>query len=137
MDLNGQEKNFLGQGWRYPMGVNGRGGIAMTKGGDDIDASIRVILATAKGERVMRPEFGSSIHDVVFAPNNPTTHGLIAFYVQEALNRWEPRIDVTGVNAQADIVEPGRVIVNIQYQVKATNDERNLVYPFYLIPLEE
>ena len=119
------------------MGINGRGGIAMTRGEDDIDASIRVILATAKGERVMRPEFGSSIHDVVFAPNNPTTHGLIAFYVQEALNRWEPRIDVTGVNAQADLVEPGRVIVNIQYQVKATNDERNLVYPFYLIPLEE
>jgi len=137
MDLNGQEKTFLGQGWRFPMGVNGSGGIAMTKGGDDIDASIRVILATATGERVMRPEFCSSIHDVVFAPNNPTTHGLIAFYVQEALNRWEPRIDVTGVNAQADIVEPGRVIVNIQYQVKATNDERNLVFPFYLIPLEE
>ena len=137
MDLNGQEKKFLGQGWRFPMGVDGRGGIAMTRGEDDIDASIKVILATAKGERVMRPEFGSSIHDVVFAPNNPTTHGLIAFYVQEALNRWEPRIDVTGVNAQADIVEPGRVIVNIQYQVRATNDERNLVYPFYLIPLEE
>ena len=78
MDLNGQEKKFLGQGWRYPMGVDGRGGIAMTRRKDDIDASIKVILATAKGERVMRPEFGSSIHDVVFAPNNPTTHGLIA-----------------------------------------------------------
>ena len=137
MDLNGQEEGLLRPGWRYPMRINGRGGIAMHRGGDAIDASIRVILATAKGARVMRPEFGSSIHDVVFAPNNPTTHGLIACYVQEALNRWEPRIDVTGVNAQADIVEPGRVIVNIQYQVRATNDERNLVYPFYLIPLEE
>lgn len=137
MDLNGHEKYFLGQGWRFPVGVNSKGGIALTRGESDIEASILVILGTARGERVMRPEFGSSIHDFVFMPNNATTHGLLAYHVREALARWEPRIEVTTVDVQPDIADPGRVLININYQVKATNDDRNLVYPFYLVPLEE
>ena len=137
MDLNGHEKHFLGQGWQFPLGVDARGGIAVTRGNADIEASIKVILGTAMGERVMRPEFGSSIHDYVFAPNNATTHGLLAYHVQEALARWEPRIDVDMVDVQPDIADPSRVIINILYSVKATNDDRNLVYPFYLIPREE
>ena len=89
MDLHGREKHFLGQGWRFPMGVNAKGGISMTRGESDIEASIMAILGTVKGERVMRPEFGSSVHDYVFAPNTPSTHGLIAYYVNDALSFWE------------------------------------------------
>jgi hypothetical protein len=137
MDLNGRERHFLGQGWRFPLDVDGRGGIAMSRGDSDIATSIIVVLSTARGERVMRPEFGSSIHDFVFAPNNATTHGLLAYHVQDALTRWEPRIDVTQVDVRPDSEDHSRVLINIDYQVKATNDDRNLVYPFYLIPLEE
>ncbi len=137
MTMQIKEQAFLGRGWRFPMGVDSKGGIALSQGESDIEESIRIIISTAREERVMRPEFGSSIHDFVFAPNNATTHGLIAYHVQEALTRWEPRIDVSFVDVQADIVDPSRVLVNINYELKATNDERNLVYPFYLIPSEE
>lgn len=128
---------FLGQGWRFPPAVDGAGGMAMTIGEKDIEASIRVILATAKGERVMRPEFGSIIQDFVFSPNNATTHGLLAYHVTAALRQWEPRIEIVRVDAAADPKEPAQVRIEIGYRVKATNDERNLVYPFYLIPQEE
>lgn len=129
--------SFLGQGWCFPPVVDGAGGIAMTVGEKDIEASIRVILATAKGERVMRPEFGSIIQDFVFSPNNATTHGLLAYHVSDALRQWEPRIDLVSVDAVADPAEPAQVRIDISYRVKVTNDERNLVYPFYLIPQEE
>ena len=85
----------------------------------------------------MRPEFGSSIHDYVFAPNNATTAGFLAYEVQEALTRWEPRIDVTGVDVRPDPDDPTRILIGVEYQVIATNDEVNMVYPFYLIPREE
>ena len=137
MTLNGNERHFLGQGWRFPLGVDGRGGLGLSRYENDIEEAIKIILGTAQGERVMRPEFGSSIHEFVFAPNNATTAGLLAFHVNEALARWEPRIDVTEVNVQPDYLEPSRVLIDIDYVVKSTNDEVNMVYPFYLIPTEE
>ncbi len=136
VNSNAHERRILGQGWRFPVGVDGRGGLALAKGENDIQEAVVAILCTAKGERVMRPEFGSSIHEFVFAPNNATTAGLLAYQVQEALVRWEPRIVVTEVDVQPDPLEGGRVLINIQYLVKATNDEVNMVYPFYLIPTE-
>ena len=137
MTLNGNGRHFLGQGWRFPLGVDGRGGLGLSRYENDIEEAIKIILGTAQGERVMRPEFGSSIHEFVFAPNNATTAGLLAFHVNEALARWEPRIDVTEVNVQPDSLEPSRVLIDIDYVVKSTNDEVNMVYPFYLIPTEE
>ena len=136
MTMRGPEGRVLGQGWRFPVGVDGRGGLALSRGENDIEEAIVAILTTAKGERVMRPEFGSSIHDFVFAPNNATTGGLIAYHVQEALTRWEPRIDVTDIDVQPDPLDAGRVHIDIRYTVKATNDEVNMVYPFYLIPTD-
>ena len=129
--------DFLGQGWRFPLAVDGTGRVSMAPGERDIEESIKTILRTSKGERVMRPEFGSSIHDFVFAPNNATTSGLLAYHTREALIRWEPRIEVTEVDVQPDPLEPSQVRIEIGYTIKATNDARNLVYPFYLIPREE
>ncbi len=129
--------DFLGQGWRFPLVVDGTGRLSMAPGERDIEESIKTILRTPKGERVMRPEFGSSIHDFVFAPNNATTAGLLAYHVREALLRWEPRVEITGVDVQPDPLETSQVRIEIAYIVKATNDARNLVYPFYLIPREE
>ena len=137
MSTSPLDRGFLGQGWQFPVGVNNRGSLAMTRGERDIEIAILVILATNRGERVMRPEFGSSLHEFVFAPNSPTTHGLLAYHVQEALARWEPRIDVQEVDVQPDPDDGSRVLISIRYEVRASNDERNLVFPFYLIPLEE
>jgi len=131
------EQDFLGQGWSFPVSVDSRGGIHLVPGQTDIEQAILIILGTAKGERVMRPEFGCGIHDLVFAPNNPTTAGLIAYHIRDALGRWEPRIEVEEVHVRADPQDHARLLVDIRYRVRATNDERNLVYPFYLIPGEE
>lgn len=124
--------DILGTGFRFPMGVDGRGGIAMVKQETDIDESIRIILGTARGERRMRPMFGSRVHELVFAPNNATTWGLMQQYVEEALGWWEPRIEVLSVDVSPDPVDASRLQVDILYKVKATSDERSLVYPFYL-----
>jgi phage baseplate assembly protein W len=85
----------------------------------------------------MRPEFGSAIHDFIFAPNDATTAGLLAYHIETALARWEPRIEIVSVDAQTDPREPYKMLINISYLVKATNDEVNMVYPFYLIPTQE
>lgn len=98
----------------------------------DIRESIRIILSTSKGERIMRPDFGCGIHDYVFAAMNTTTIGLIESSVREALVRWEPRIDLLNVQVSTDEAEHGRLLVGIDYRVCATNNEFNVVYPFYL-----
>jgi hypothetical protein len=129
---NNTTKDILGAGWRFPLKVNSRGGLTLSRHEKDIEESIRIILNTAKGERRMRPDFGCGIHNLVFAPNNATTWGLIVHHVEEALGWWEPRIEVTDVDVSPDATDSSRLMVNIKYRVKSTNDERNLVYPFYL-----
>lgn len=130
-------RNFTGSGWDFPMGVDGRGGLALAAEDQAIRRGIFLILSTARGERRMRPQFGCAIHDLVFAPNDATTAGLIRYHVMEALGWWEPRITVTEVDVRSDPDDPAKVTIEISYVVKSTNDERNLVYPFYRIPGEE
>lgn len=129
-------RSFMGAGWAFPMGIDGRGGMAMATEERDIARGIFLVLSTAKGERRMRPEFGCAIHDLVFAPNDATTHGLIRYHVMEALNWWEPRIDVVDVLVDTDEADPAQLLVTIRYTIKSTNAETSLVYPFYLIPGE-
>jgi hypothetical protein len=130
--LNNTGRNMTGMGWSFPVTVDGGGGIALSQRGQDIEESIRIILSIAKGERRMRPNFGCGIHDLVFHPNNATTWTLIAYNIEEALGWWEPRIKVTNIDVRPDLDDSAKLVINIQYQVKATNDMRNLVYPFYL-----
>ena len=129
-------RDFLGVGWAFPVGVDARGRIALARQERDIEEAIRIILLTPKGQRVMRPEFGCQIHDLMFAPNDATTAGLAAYYVEEALGMWEPRIHVKEVNARPDPENQGRLLIDITYEVKATHDSRSLVFPFYRIPEE-
>jgi phage baseplate assembly protein W len=129
------EKVILGTGWAFPLRIDGRGGMALSQHENDIEESIFIILGTAKGERRMRPDFGCEIHDLVFAPNNANTWGLAAYYVEDALGWWEPRIEVMDVDTQLDPDDSGKLLITIYYRIKSTNDERNLVYPFYLIPV--
>jgi phage baseplate assembly protein W len=133
MAIDNENKDILGTGWAFPVSVDGRGGIALSRHETDIEESIRIILSTAKGERRMRPTFGCDIYNLVFAPNNATTWGLAAHYVEDALGMWEPRIEVTGVDSQADPEDPSLLLIKINYRIKASNDPRAIVYPFYLL----
>jgi phage baseplate assembly protein W len=129
--------DFVGRGWAFPVRLDLRGRVALTTGVESIERAIRIILQTVKGERVMRPQFGSDLHLLVFAENNATTAGLADFYVRQALARWEPRIEVDEVKVSWSQADRGAMIINITYTIKATNDRRNLVFPFYQIPEEE
>ena len=127
--------DFLGVGWAFPVSVE-RGRVALARHERDVEQAIMIILLTPKGQRVMRPEFGCRIHDLVFGPNDATAAGLASYYVQDALAMWEPRIRVEEVTATPDPDDAGRLLVTIQYQLRATYDRRTLVFPFYRIPGE-
>jgi phage baseplate assembly protein W len=122
---------FLGVGWRFPVGLAANG-IATAAYEEAVRQSIWIILATARGERQMRPDFGCGVHDLVFAVNSPEAAGRVASEVREALIQWEPRIDLTRVEASADEANTGRLLIEIEYKVRATNNRFNLVYPFFL-----
>ena len=128
--------DFLGVGWAFPVAVDARGRIALARQVTDIEQAILMILTTPKGQRVMRPEFGCQIHELIFAPNDANTWGLAEYYVEEALRFWEPRIELTNVTASRDPENNERMDIHIEYIVKATLDRRTLVYPFYRIPGE-
>ncbi|OAB60912.1 baseplate protein [Leptolyngbya valderiana BDU 20041] len=123
---------FLGVSWRFPVGLNEGDRIAMTEYEDSVRQAIWTILGTSKGERVMRPDFGCGIHDLVFAPNSAGTAGRLASEVRRALRQWEPRIDIEQVTAFPDSREPNKLLIEIHYKVRTTNNRFNLVYPFYL-----
>jgi phage baseplate assembly protein W len=128
--------DFLGAGWAFPVQLDAHGRFALARRERDIEESIRMILLTPKGQRVMRPEYGCQIHDLIFAPNHATTAGLAAYYVEQALGMWEPRIAVKDVNARPDPQQTERLLIDIRYEIKATHDSRSLVFPFYRIPEE-
>ena len=123
---------FLGVGWKFPVGLGPTGEVKMSEYEHDIHQAIRIILGTVPGERVMRPTFGCGIHDMVFAALSMATLGQVETTVMEALTRWEPRIEVEAVKVSLDEAKEGRLLVGIDYRVRSTNNRFNLVYPFYL-----
>lgn len=125
-------KDFLGQGWRFPIAVDEVGKIVLSSHEENIRESIRIILGTAKGERVMRADFGAGLHDFVFDTINSATMASVQTAIQNALLTWEPRIELEAVKVQPDPGEIGRLFVTIDYRVRATNTPFNLVFPFYL-----
>jgi len=128
----GQE--FIGAGWAFPLRTDRTGSIALVRDQREIEESIHLILATSPGERPMRPEFGCSVHDYVFAPADAATAGDIAYAVRVALDRWEPRITLENVIVNFDGADAGVLLIDVQYTIRGTNDPRNLVFPFYVIP---
>jgi len=134
--MMGATDDLIGSGWAYPAELTPGGSVRLVSGNQEIDASLRMILTTAPGERVMRPDFGCAMWEQVFAPLDANTLGLIEQSVREAVARWEPRIALESVEAVPD--DAGAMVrIEIGYRVLATNDHRNLVYPFYVIPHEE
>jgi uncharacterized protein len=128
--------DLLGAGWAFPVDVDVHGRIGLARREHDVEQAIMMILLTAKGQRVMRPEFGCRIHELIFAPNNATTVGMITYYVEDALGMWEPRINVLDVEVQSDDHASERLLITISYEIKTTLDQRTLVFPFYRIPGE-
>ena len=124
---------FGGSGWSLPIGVSGDGTIRMTAGGEEtVRNAIWTVLSTSPGERVMRPDYGCGIDDHVFGQLGPATTAGIVRDVTEALQEWEPRIDVLDVQARPDPADRDVLLVEISYLMRSTNSRLNLVYPFYL-----
>ena len=121
-------QSFLGTGWAFPIRVDGAGGIRTSSDEEDIREAVEIILRTVLSERVMRPEFGSGIQDLVFEPNNANLAGRIDFLVKKALERWEPRVTLREVLIRPDAE---RIEVDVSYIIRSTNREDNVVVPFF------
>ncbi len=126
------DRSFLGKGWRFPVAINLTGGIASSSLEENIRDSIFIILGTAPGERVQRPDFGCRIHDLMFEPNNYATSARAEYYCEEALYKYEPRISELAVKASPNPSEPNRLDIRINYTIIGQTYPKNLVYPFYL-----
>ena len=132
------ERDFLGVGWQFPIGVapgpDGVVRIGVSAYERAVLESIRIILGTARGERLMRPDFGCDLNRLTFAPNNTATAGLAMFHVRESLEKYEPRNELLAVDANpnldSDVAQ--RLLIDLEYRIVATGTTHNLVYPFYL-----
>jgi phage baseplate assembly protein W len=129
-------EDFIGSGWSFPLRIGATGRIALVSKEREVEEAIRLILGTSYGERPMRPEFGCAIHDFVFSPADATTAGHLAFEVQQSLERWEPRIQVLDIQVTPDAGDGSTLYIDITYAIRGSNDPRNLVFPFYVIPAE-
>jgi hypothetical protein len=123
---------FLGVGWKFPLQVNSGGGMAVSLYEQRVEESIYLILSTGKGERVMLPDFGCGIHDLVFQVNDPRTRSVVVEQVRQALVRYEPRVDVLNVTADSAAEQPNLLLIRVNYRIRANNAMGNLVYPFYI-----
>lgn len=131
------ERDFLGKGLRFPVSVNLNGGVSTSALEENVRQSIFIILGTAPGERLMRPQFGCQIHDLMFAPNNDLTAARAEVYCEEAIYKFEPRVEKVACQATPNKDEPNRLDIRIEYVIAGKNDRRNLVYPFYLKSQDE
>lgn len=125
-------KEFLGNGWKFPVKLNSQGMFSMSEHEECIKEAICIIIKTSKGERVMQPDFGCGIYNYLFDNPDTVTLKLMEESVKESINIWEPRINLAKVEASLDESEEGKVLIRVDYTVRTTNNEFNLVYPFYL-----
>lgn len=125
-------KEFLGSGWKFPIGIHKNNNFELVSENEDIKQAILIILNTTPGERVMRPKFGCGINNYVFSVINNSNLNVIEREVEDALVLYEPRIIIESIEASVDENEENKLIINIAYTVKSFNSRHNLVYPFYL-----
>lgn len=126
-----ENSDFLGEGWQFPVNSKNKK-LSASEGKQNIEESILIILRTSKGERAMRPDFGCEISELLFSHQGSATTTMVSYYVQQALEQWEPRIEVSSVKAVFDQEKNDVLNINIDYKIKSTNTKENLVYPFYL-----
>jgi phage baseplate assembly protein W len=128
-----EHKDFLGRGWWMPVMLDSRTGrVREVEYEEDIRQAIRIIVETSQGERVMRPDFGCGIHDLVFGTMDSETLQRVRSTVEDALRRFEARIEVVDVKALEDqSLTDGRLQIEVDYRIRRTNQVGNLVFPFY------
>jgi uncharacterized protein len=129
--------DIIGSGLSFPLGVDHHGAIGLARGEEDIEQALKIILGTAPGERQMRPEFGCAIHDFVFDTIDAEMIGNMERAIRVAVDRWEPRIELTSIDFDLSRMAGGALEIELSYRVLATSRQHNLVYPFYVIPAEE
>jgi len=122
--------NFLGEGVSFPFRIDNYKKVKSSQYEKSIEESIIIILSTKLGERLMRPDFGCRIHELLFAPNTIDTHNLAIFYVTEALQQWEHRIILNDIDVSAH--SDTSIDIRLNYQIEGSNSLYNMVYPFYL-----
>jgi phage baseplate assembly protein W len=132
-----QLSDFIGTGWAFPFAVEPTGAVAMISGTAKLEQAMRLILETYPGERPMRPRFGCTLRDYVFDGAAVHKTAEMAAVVTTAIQQWEPRVNVAGVDVYPDPERPGLLYIDIRYTVPDTNSPRNLVFPFYTIPEHE
>lgn len=125
-------RDYLGIGWKFPLQVTVSGRLAQARYEQRVEESIYLILSTAKGERVMMPDFGCGIHELVFAPNSPGTISLVSQAVRHALTTYERRVDVLDIQVDSPPEQPNLLLIRVSYRIRANNAVGNLVYPFYI-----
>ena len=123
--------DLIGQGWKFPIKANAKGGLSYSSGPERIQDAIWIILSTSLRERLMRPDFGAGVHDYFFQNNSDVIRTQLRTAITEALVKWEPRIELQNVNAQEGN-QPSQVLVSIDYRIRTTNELFNLVYPLYV-----
>jgi phage baseplate assembly protein W len=128
--MNGTD--IIGRGWKFPIKVNAKGGLDWSEGADRIRDSIWIIVSTSLGERVMRPEFGAGLKDLVFESNSEVVRAEIAGTIRKALVTWEPRIELVALSVNPSPDQDSQVLISLDYQIRDTNELYNMVYPFYL-----
>jgi phage baseplate assembly protein W len=131
-----QQPPFLGTGWKFPILPDASGCLGWVCGDANVEQSLHILLMTQLGERVMRSDFGTDAPRLVFAPGSVQFLQLLETTVQEAVTNWEPRVDLTSVDAEADATDPYKVTVSISYTVRQTNTSNNIVFPYYLGTLQ-
>lgn len=127
-----EDPGFLGRGWAFPLVATRGGAIALCAAEQSIKTGIEIVLGTRRGERVMRPEFGCGIWELVMEPNTAQLHGRLQARVRDALTRWEPRIDVLDVRVESPAQQRNTLLIRIDYRIRSNNAAYNLVYPFFL-----
>jgi hypothetical protein len=124
--------NIIGNGWRFPIDPDPSGGLGYNTGTDNVEQSLRILLETDWGQRVMRPDFGCIAGRLVFAPGSEHFLRQLEQSVRDAIRDWEPRVDVDGVRAELSPRDETLALVTISYRTRASNTRENLVFPFYL-----
>jgi phage baseplate assembly protein W len=129
---NPLQKDFLGVGWGYPVGlVTNSGSIALAAYEDDVKQALRILMATAPGERVMQPNFGCGIYDLAFEVIDQATITRVESVIRTAISSYEARIELMDVSVDASMASAGVLHISIDYRIRRTNQVGNMVYPFY------
>ncbi|MFD2036113.1 GPW/gp25 family protein [Belliella marina] len=126
------KKPFLGKGWSFPPTFNQKSGsIKMLSGEEDIESSLEILLSTKQGERIMHPNFGCNLEELLFNPLDRTLITYISDLIKTAILYYEPRIDVQKIEIYEDDIINGKIIIEVEYIIRATNSRKNKVFPYY------